>query len=155
MGAGHWLNPTTGQCEQVTTHDEWIRDKENANEHRSGRPSLPQIMLLPATDNAAWSDPRSRSSRRSDSNPPAQAVHLGAILGDERPGGCNSPSRLADLGGTGVHPDERLQIDNLCLGESASVTLRALQNDQAVFQHQLDTSSAGQVIVGYGVAGGS
>jgi hypothetical protein len=40
---------------------------------------------------------------------------------------------LAELG---VHPDERLQIDNLCLGKSTSVTLRELQNDQAVFQHQ-------------------
>ena len=36
----------------------------------------------------------------------------------------------------GIHPDERLQVDNLCLGDSASVTLRELQSDQAVFQHQ-------------------
>ena len=45
-------------------------------------------------------------------------------------------SVLRALAELGIHPDERLQIDNLCLGESASVTLRELQSDQAVFQRQ-------------------
>jgi hypothetical protein len=34
-----------------------------------------------------------------------------------------------------IHPDERLEIDNLLLGESVSITLRALRtSDQAVIQ---------------------
>ena len=32
MGSGYWLNPSTGMCVRVaTTHDEWVRDEQNAD----------------------------------------------------------------------------------------------------------------------------
>jgi hypothetical protein len=156
MGAGHWLNPTTGQCEQVTTHDEWIRDKKNANSIGLADDLYRQIMLLPATDNAAVDEIRILAVQggliRIRQHKRYTSVQFWVMI-DQVDETLQAVLRaLAELG---IHPDERLQVDNLCLGESASVTLRALQNDQAVFQHQLDASSAGQVIVGYGVAGGS
>ena len=57
MGAGHWLNPTTGQCEQVTTHNDWIRDETNADSIGLAEDLYRQIMLLPDTAidrSASW-----------------------------------------------------------------------------------------------------
>jgi len=47
MGARHWLNPTTGRCEQVTTHNDWIRNAANAKSLGLPDSLYRQIMLLP------------------------------------------------------------------------------------------------------------
>jgi hypothetical protein len=49
-GAGYWLNPNTGKCVLVTTHDDWIRNKANADS--IGLPSFfyDEIMKMKITD---------------------------------------------------------------------------------------------------------
>ena len=130
-GPGHWLNPKTGQYMEVTTHDEWIRDKKNADIIGLPRDCYQQVMQLPDSADqiriAALQGGliRIRQHRR------YMSVQFW-VMSDQVDATLQSVLRaLAELG---IHPDERLQIDNLCLGESASVTLRELQSNQAVFQ---------------------
>ena len=50
MGAGYWLNPDTGQCVRVaTTHDEWVRDRGNAEGIGLPEAAYDAIMQYPAT----------------------------------------------------------------------------------------------------------
>ena len=137
MGAGHWLNPKTGQYMEVTTHDEWIRNAENASNIGLADDLYRQIMLLPATDNAAVDEIRILAVQggliRIRQHKRYTSVQFW-VMSDQVDETLQAALRaLVELR---IHPDERLQIDNLCLGESASVTLRELQSNQAVFQHQ-------------------
>ena len=132
MGAGHWLNPTTGQCEQVTTHDEWIRDEKNAVS--IGLPDFiyRQIRLLPgsAIDEIRILALRGglvrirQHKRYTSVQFWAEADRVETIL----------YSVVRALEALEVHPDERLEVDNLLLSDSMSITLRALQAGEAVFQ---------------------
>ena len=133
MGAGHWINPKTGQCLQVTTHNDWIRDATNAKSIGLPDHRYRDIMTLP--DNAIdeirilalkGGLVRSRQHRRYTSVQFwATAEEVETIL----------QAVLRAVTELGIHPDEQLEIDNLLLGESVSLTLRALQtSDQAVFQ---------------------
>ncbi|MGO9107951.1 MAG: hypothetical protein ACLP9L_01850 [Thermoguttaceae bacterium] len=132
MGAGHWLNPTTGQCVQITTHNDWIRDETNADSIGLAEDLYRQIMLLP--DNAVdeirilalhGGLVRIRQQKRYTS------VQFWA-LGDQVEAILRAVLRaLEELE---VHPDKRLEIDNLLPGDSVSITLRALQAGEAVFQ---------------------
>ena len=152
MGAGHWLNPVTGQCAQVTTHDEWIRDEKNADSIGLAQNLYRQIILLPDTaiDHIRivalqGGLVRIRQHKRYTSVQFwAIADQIASIL----------QAVLRTLDELKIHPDERLEIDNLLLGESVSITRRALQTSQAVFQ-QSDAGSPYQVLVRLGVAGGS
>ena len=47
MNDGHWLNPKTGLCLQVTTHNDWIRIQVNAESIGLSDELYHQIMLLP------------------------------------------------------------------------------------------------------------
>jgi len=134
-GPGHWLNPKTGQCFRVTTHDEWIRNAENASDIGLPDHLYQQIMRLP--DQSAIEETRRLAVQagliRIRQHKRYTSVQFW-VMGDQAD--ATLQAVLQALAALGVHPDERLQIDNLCLGKSASVTLRELQSDQAVFQHQ-------------------
>jgi hypothetical protein len=133
MGAGHWLNSATGECARVTTHDGWIRDEKNAASIGLPDHLYRQIMLLPdsAVDEIRilalkGGLVRIRQHKRYTSVQFWAAVDkVVAIL----------QAILRALEELQIHPDERLEIDNLLLGESVSITLRALRtSDQAVIQ---------------------
>ncbi|MGO9115278.1 MAG: hypothetical protein ACLP9L_39195 [Thermoguttaceae bacterium] len=132
MGAGHWLNPTTGQCEQVTTHNDWIRDETNADSIGLAEDLYRQIMLLPDT---AIDQIRILALRgglvRIRQQKHYTSVQFWAIADQ-----VNSilQAVLRALEALEVHPDERLEVDNLRLRDSMSITLRALQAGEAVFQ---------------------
>ena len=128
MGAGHWLNPLTGQCLQVTTHDTWIRIQANAELIGLPDDLYCQITALPDTA----IDPirilalqgglvRIRQHRWYTSVQFWTAAEelLGVLQAVEK--------TLYDLQ---IHPDERLIIDNLLLGESIVVFLRDLGNQR-------------------------
>jgi hypothetical protein len=132
-GAGHWLNPTTHQCMLVTTHNDWIRNAENAINIGLPDELYWQIMLLPdtAVDEIRilalkGGLVRMRQHRRYVSVQFwATAAQVEATL----------QALVRALEELEVHPDERLEIDNLCLGTSVSITLRSLRtSDQTVFQ---------------------
>ncbi len=132
MGAGHWLNPVTGQCEQVTTHNDWIRDEKNADSIGLAEDIYRQIMLLPDTAidqirilALQGGLVRIRQHKRYTSVQfRATADQVAEIL----------QAVLRALEELKIHPDERLEIDNLGLGESVSITLRSLRTTEAVFQ---------------------
>jgi hypothetical protein len=133
MGAGHWLNPTTGRREQVTTHDGWIRDEKNAETIGLPDRHYRQIMLLPdsAIDEIRilalqGGLVRIRQHKRYTSVQFwATAGQVAAIL----------QAVLRALEELEVHPDERLDIDNLLRRESVSITLEVLRKGgQAVLQ---------------------
>jgi hypothetical protein len=141
MGAGYWLNPSTGMCVRVaTTHDEWVRDKQNADHIGLPGECYHQIMRHPATavDEIRllaldWGLVRIREHPRYVSVQfKAQPHRVNRILG----------AVIAALEDAKVHPDTRLVIDNLLLHDSASLTLTSLQsaleNDQPVLRQQRD-----------------
>jgi len=134
MGAGHWLNPTTGQCEQVTTHDGWIRDEKNADSIGLPDHLYRQIMLLPES---AVDEIRILALRgglvRIRQHKRYTSVQFRATA-DQATEVLQAVLRaLAELE---VHPDERLEIDNLLLGDSVSITLRALRNGDLAVSRQ-------------------
>ena len=116
----------------VTTHNDWIRDAKNAKTiglpdefyHRIMQladSAIDEIRLLALQGGLV----RIRQHRRYTS------VQLWA-MGDKVEAVLQAVVRaLVELE---VHPDERLEIDNLCVGTSVSINLRGLQSDQAVFQ---------------------
>lgn len=132
MGKGYWLNPRSGRCEQVTTHDEWIREEKNA-----GAIGLPdefyrRLMLQPSsamdeirTTALVGGLVRIRQHKRYISIQFwALADHVEEIL----------QAVVKALEQLHVHPDELLKVDNLCLRNSVSLSLRQFQSDQVVFQ---------------------
>ena len=122
MGAGHWLNPKTGQCAKVTTHNDWIRVEQNAMNIGLSDDLYRQIMALPET---AIDDIRIVALQgglvRIRQHRWYTSVQFWATA-DEATADLRAVVRaLATLG---VHPDTRLVIDNLLLGESMAVSLR-------------------------------
>ena len=134
MGAGHWLNPMTHQCVQVTTHDGWIRDEKNADSIGLPGHLYRQIMLLPdsAVDEIRILALRGglvrirQHKRYTSVQFRATADQVTEVL----------QAVLRALAELEVHPDERLEIDNLLLGESVSITLRALQESDLAVSRQ-------------------
>jgi hypothetical protein len=133
--AGYWLKPETGECERVTTHDEWVRDQKNAE--RLGLPPevYAEIMRHPPT---AVDEIR------------ILAVNCGLVRIREHPRYTSvqfsaEPHRVdlvlravvKALHGVGIHPDTRLVIDNLATGDRTAMTIRelesAIENGRAVF----------------------
>jgi len=132
MGAGYWLNPVTGQCAQVTTHNDWIREEKNAESIGLADGLYRQIMFLPDTAidqirivALQGGLVRIRQHKRYTSVQfRATADQVAEIL----------QAVLRALEELKIHPDERLEIDNLGLRESVSITLRSLRTTEAVFQ---------------------
>jgi len=126
MGAGYWLNPETGMCVQVeTTHDEFVRDRTNAENIGLSEDCYIQIMQHPTT---AIDEIR------------VAALREGLVRMREHPRYLSvqftvEPQRIAlvlkavvvALTEQEIHPDTMLKVDNLFFGESVSVTLRELQ----------------------------
>jgi hypothetical protein len=135
-GAGYWLEPNTGRLVKVeTTHDQWIREENNARTMGVPEPVYQEIMTFPpeAVDEirllALHSGlVRMREHRR----------HLSIQFAAERP---RLPSVLKAitiaLNDLGIHPDTYAEMDNLLLGESAAMTVGELRiriaNGQPVF----------------------
>jgi hypothetical protein len=124
--AGYWLNPETGQCVRVTTtHDEWIRDRQNAEDLGLPEAVYREIMRFEPTD----IDPirlaavrcglvRIREHRRH--------ISVQYLAAPERVGAIVDAVAKA-LTGLGIHPDTRLIVDNLLLGETVEITLAGLE----------------------------
>jgi hypothetical protein len=125
-GAGYWLEPKTGRCVQVeTTHDEFVRDRENARSMGVPRQVYDEIMMYSPTD---VDEIR------------LLALHSGLVRMREHPrylsvqfaAGRESVARvlkaivkaLADMK---IHPDTRIEMDNLLLGESTAMTVAELR----------------------------
>ena len=135
-GAGYWLDPDTGRCVKVeTTHDEWIRVAENARSMGVPQAIYAEIMKYPPT---AVDQIR------------LLAIHAGLVRMREHPRYLSvqfaaEGSRVASvlkaivaaLGDLKIHPDTRLEMDNLLLGESTAMTVAEMRiriaNGQPVF----------------------
>jgi hypothetical protein len=127
MGAGYWLEPDTGKCMQVeTTHDEWIRVWENARSMGVPRWIHDKIMRFP---------PEAVDQIR------LLALYSGLVRMREHPrylsiqfaAGHDSVARVlkaivAALAALGIHPDTRIEMDDLLLGESTAMTVAELRN---------------------------
>jgi hypothetical protein len=141
QGAGYWLNPDTGKCVQVaTTHDEWMRDKANAESLGLPKSAYDKIMQQPVT---AVDEIR------------MVALHWGLVRIREHPRYVSvqftaHPHRVTPilravvvaLTDVKVHPDTTLKIDNLLLNDSVSIGLSNLKshlaNAQPVLREQRD-----------------
>jgi hypothetical protein len=130
MGKG---NPQTGQCEEVTTHDEWIREEKNARSIGLPDHYYRQIKLLP---NSAIDETRTTALVgglvRIRQHKRYTSIQFWSVS-DQVEGILQAV--VKGLQQLQVHPDELLKVDNLSLGKSESITLRELQaSDQAVCQ---------------------
>lgn len=141
MGAGYWLNPDTGQCVRVaTTHDDWVRDRGNAESIGLPERAYNDIMKLPVTaiDEIRrvalnWGLVRIREHPRYTSIQfTAHAHRITPIL----------RAALAALKAAQVHPGTTLKIDNLLLNDSITIGLGELENhldkDEPVLREQRD-----------------
>jgi hypothetical protein len=129
--AGHWLNPDTGLIVKVaSTHDEWLRDRQHALDLGLTEADYQEIMSYPPTD----IDPirlvglrrglvRVREHRRHVSVQfMAEAARVGIVLA----------ATVRGLMEVGIHPDTRLIVDNLLLGDSRSVMLGGLADEMGL-----------------------
>jgi len=124
--AGYWLNPERNQCVQVaTTHDEWVRDRANADalglpeavyeEIMSYRPADIDPIRLAAV---RFGLVRIREHRWHVSVQYwAETDRVEVVLG----------AVVRALTGLGIHPDTWLIVDNLLLKDSLAMTLRELE----------------------------
>ncbi len=124
MGAGHWLNPNSGKCLQVTTHDAWIRVRANAESIGLDGDLFTKIMALPAT---AIDDIRILALQgglvRIRQHRWYTSVQFWATA-DEVAAILRAVVRALKI--LEVHLDTRAVIDNLLLGESMVVSVREL-----------------------------
>ena len=141
MGAGYWLHPDTGKCVQVaTTHDEWVRDNENARSIGVPQRVYDEIMQHPPT---AVDEIRILGLHcglvRMREHPrylsiqfAAERHHIARLLG----------AIATALNHLGIHPDTTVQMDNLLSGESISITVaelrKQIESQQSVFSEQDD-----------------
>jgi hypothetical protein len=123
--AGYWLNPDTGLIVKVTeTHDAWIRDRQHAAELGLPEADFAKIISFPPTaiDEIRLVAVRRglvrvREHRRHVSVQfMAEAERVGMVLG----------AVVAALIGVEIHPDSRLIVDNLLLGDSRAIMLGGL-----------------------------
>lgn len=126
MGAGYWLNPDTGKCVQVrTTHDEWVRDNENARSLGIPQWVYDEIMRHPPT---AIDEIR------------VLALHCGLVRMREHPNYFSIQFAAVDdhlhsvlsaiaaaLKDLHIHADTDIHMDNLLLGQSLSIANGELQ----------------------------
>ena len=127
MGAGYWLNPDTGKCVRVaTTHDEWVRDKANADSIGLPEECYDQIMQHPET---AVDEIRLLALRyglvRMREHPRYLSVQFAAQRHRVKP---ILAAVLTALGDLKVHPDTYMIVDNLLSGDSVSITLDGLRS---------------------------
>ncbi len=127
MAAGYWLNPATGHCVRVaTTHDEWVRDRGNAE--RIGLPETAYAAIMQHPPTAIdeirlvalnWGLVRIRKHPRYTSVQfAAHAYRVPLIL----------RAVLLALKAAQVHPDTTLKIDNLLLNDSATIGLGEMED---------------------------
>jgi hypothetical protein len=129
--AGYWLHPEGNQIVKVaTTHDEWLRDRQHIADLGLPSTAYEEIMGYPPTD----IDPirmvglrhglvRVREHRRHVSVQYwAEAERAGPVLA----------AAAAALIAVGIHPDSRLIVDDLLLGNSMAITLGGLQAEMGL-----------------------
>ena len=124
--AGYWFHPERKLLVRVaTTHDEWVRDRANAEALGLPEAVYQEIMGYDPADIDAirlaacrCGLVRVREHKRHVSvQYAAEAERVGMVLG----------AVVTALIGAGIHPDSMLHIDNLLAGDSRSVTLGGLQ----------------------------
>lgn len=126
MGAGYWLRPETGQCIKVaTTHDEFVRDRANAENLGLSASAFNEIMRFPPTalDEIRLVAVRSglvriREHRRYLSvQYMAESDRVQPLL----------RIVVTALHGVGIHPDTWMVVDNLLLHDSQSLMMGQLE----------------------------
>jgi hypothetical protein len=124
--AGYWLRPETGQCTKVaTTHDEFIRDKSNAESLGLSASAFSEIMSYPPT---ALDDIRLVAVRNGLIRIREHRRHVSVQYMAESD--RVQPALrvvVTALHGVGIHPDTWLVLDNLLLHDSKSLMLGQLQ----------------------------
>ncbi len=141
MGAGYWLNPDTGQCVRVaTTHDEWVRDRGNAESIGLSKHAYANIMKHPAT---AVDEIRLLALHdglvRIREHPRYTSIQVAAHAHRVTP---ILRAVLVTLKAAQVHTDTTLKIDNLLSNGSVTIGLGELgekvARDQSIFHEQDD-----------------
>ena len=136
QGAGYWLNPNTGKCVRITTHDEWVRDWANAQSIGLPKAAYDAIMKHPPT---AVDEIRIVAIEsglvRIREHPRYTSVQFSAHAHQIKQVLQAIIVALTELK---MHPDTTLVIDNLLLNYSASLSVADLKsrldNDQPVFR---------------------
>jgi hypothetical protein len=128
MGPGYWLNPTPRTCVRVaTSHNEWLRDKNNVKSIGLLESVYDEIMEQPET---AIDEIRMVGLRNGLVRMREHARYLSVQFMAE-PHRVRTILRavVATLTDLKVHSDTRLVIDNLSLNDSVSITLAGLQEN--------------------------
>ena len=125
-GPGYWLNPSTDKLVNVgTTHDEWIRNRDNARSI-----GLPDFV----SDNIAACNPRQVDEIRIYAlmaglvriRDYGKSISVQFWCERHRVRNVLWSTALALKGEAGVHPDTHVSIDNLNLNDSVRLTLQEL-----------------------------
>ena len=141
MRQGYWLNPSNGKVVPVSSHDEWIRDKQNADSIGLPPYWYGEIMKIPPTDVdeirlMAMKGGGLVCIRQYDNY-----VSIQFMAERHRVTGILWEVVVA-LKGAQIHPDERLQITNFFLKDQVDVTLAelldSLKNERPVMREQRD-----------------
>jgi hypothetical protein len=124
--AGYWLNPGNGQCTQVsTTHDEFVRDRTNAESLGLSDSAFSEIMSYPPTalDEIRLVAVRNGLVRIREHRRHVSVQYMAEL---ER---VQPLLRIVvtALRGVGIHPDTWLVLDNLLLHDSKSMMLGQLE----------------------------
>jgi hypothetical protein len=127
MGVGYWLNPETGMCVQIdTTHDAWVRVKDNADRIGLSESCHKRIMEYPET---AIDEIRLAALHgglvRIREHRWYLSVQFAAQSEQVKP---VLEAVFAALVGLKIHPDTRLVIDNMLLNDSTAIPLGVLQS---------------------------
>ena len=124
MGPGYWLNPATGTLVQVPiSHNEWLRDRNNVKSIGLPDAVYDEVMRHDDTDIDAIRFIGLRNGlvriRKW-----AQYLSIQFMVTESHV----LETIAMTLGDLEVHPDTRLQIDNLLLNCSESITLADLES---------------------------
>lgn len=138
--AGYWLRPDTGECVRVTTHDEWVRNWENADHLGIPASVYAEIMEYPPT---AVDEIRTLAVQCGLIRIREHRWHVSVqFMAEPHRVGSVLQATVKGLYAIKLHPDTRLVADNLLPKERVVMTLRelavALENGQQVFPSQVE-----------------
>jgi hypothetical protein len=124
MRPGYWLNPINGKLMRVSTHDIWIREKENADSIGLPPHVYEEITKLPPT---AVDEVRIAAMKgglvRIRQHRHYVSIQFMAQQQEVTPILRAVANALKSVG---IHTDERLVIDNLLLMDRVEVSLGEL-----------------------------